>query len=273
VPERAVAWEAALDVAAGLGLRAEHPVVLADRNNTIIRLGSIVAKVGTSHFRDARLESLQRELAVSAHLAARGAPVIPPARDLPPGPHQSRGMTVTLWEYVEPVPDAAPAPSELAAAIKLVHEALGSFAGSLPRFDLELEDAKALLHPDRSPALQAEDRRFLLSVIAELEATLPPGGSPLHGSPHADNWLMSADGPLLLDFETACRGPVEWDLTTLGDDVHAFFPDADRELISSLGRMRSVCVAAKCWVAPERAPQLREAAEVHLKLLRGERVD
>jgi hypothetical protein len=38
-------------------------------------------------------------------------------------------------------------------------------------------------------------------------------------------------------------------------------------------RMRSVCVAAKCWVAPERAPEVREAAHVHLKLLRGEEPD
>jgi hypothetical protein len=38
-------------------------------------------------------------------------------------------------------------------------------------------------------------------------------------------------------------------------------------------RMRSACVVAKCWVAPERAPQLRDAAHVHLELLRGHRLD
>ena len=78
---------------------------------------------------------------------------------------------------------------------------------------------------------------------------------------------------MLLDFETACRGPVEWDLAALGDDALALFPDADHDLISTLGRMRNVCVAAKCWVAPERDPELREAADVHLKLLRGQPVD
>ena len=96
---------------------------------------------------------------------------------------------------------------------------------------------------------------------------------PLHGSPHAANWLLSADGPLLLDFETACLGPVEWDLSALGDDVLACFADVDRDLIAILRRMRSVCVAAKCWVAPDRAPQLREAGLVHLKLLRGQVLD
>jgi len=55
--------------------------------------------------------------------------------------------------------------------------------------------------------------------------------------------------------------------------VLGFFPDADRALISTLRRMRSVCVATKCWVAPERAPEVREAANVHLMLLRGQRLD
>jgi aminoglycoside/choline kinase family phosphotransferase len=77
---------------------------------------------------------------------------------------------------------------------------------------------------------------------------------------------------LLLDFETACHGPVEWDLAALADDALVFFA-ADYELIPMMRRMRSVCLAAKCWVAPERAPELREAADVHLNLLRGQPLD
>jgi len=256
---RQLACEAALSVAAELGVEVREPVVLADRNNTIVRLAPapIVAKVGTSHFRDARLESLERDLAVSLHLTARGAPVIPPASEVP---HRARGLTVTLWEYVEPVAHAAPD----AAALEQVHDALADFAGPLPWFGVELDDARRLLQPDRSPALPDDDREFLLNVIGELE--LPAGGRPIHGSPHEGNWVVGADGPLLLDFETACRGPVEWDLMAVGEE-------APRALMATLGRMRSVCVAAKCWVEPERDPALREAAEVHLKLLRGQPLD
>ena len=275
---RRLAGEAALGVAARLGVDGQRAVILEDRNNTIVRLAPvpIVAKVGTSHFRDARLESLERELVVASYLAPRGAPVIRPARQVPPGPHRWRRLTLTLWEHVEPIPRAELAPAETAAAIELVHEALSGFDGSLPFFALELDDARRLLQPHRSPSLADVDRRFLLSVVDELDATLATlvdGGRPLHGSPHEGNWLMTADGPLLLDFETACVGPVEWDLAALGDEELGFFPDADRELIGTMRRMRSVCVAAKCWVAPERAPQLREAAEVHLKLLRGQPPD
>jgi hypothetical protein len=56
-------------------------VILRDWNNTIVQLAParIIAKVGTSHFRDARLESLERELVVATYLSTRGAPVSAPS--------------------------------------------------------------------------------------------------------------------------------------------------------------------------------------------------
>jgi len=202
--------------------------------------------------------------------------VVGPTRDVPPGPHYWHELTLTLWPHIEPVPGAALAPAEMAAAIKIVHEALTDFDGDLPFFVLELDGARRLLQPHRSPDLAPADRRFLLGVVTEVQtvlAALRMACRPLHGSPHDANWLPSVDGPLLLDFETACFGPIEWDLAALRDDALAFFSDADRGLIFTLRRMRSVCVAANCWVAPERAPELREAGHVHLKLLRGQPLD
>ena len=213
---RRFAVEAALDVVGKLGVPADGPVVLSDANNTIVRLAPapIVAKVGTSHFRDARLESLERELAVAAYLAGRGAPIVRPTEDVPPGPHCWRDLTVTLWQYAEPVRDARPASRESAAALATVHRAMVDFPGSLPSFAVELEDARRLLRPQRSPAVAADDRRFLLSVVDDLQAELsklsPVAYQPLHGSPHEGNWLCASEGLVLLDFETACRGPLEW---------------------------------------------------------------
>ena len=275
---RQLAREAALAVAAELGLAPDGAVILEDWNNTIVRLGNtgVVVKVGTSHFRDARLESLGRELAVSAYLAARGAPVARPTEEVAAGPYHWRGFDLTLWRYLVPIPGAELRPASAAAALTVVHEAMVGFDARLPVFTVELDDAERLLQPDRSPTLGAADRGFLLSVLGELRAALRGLGArcrPLHGSPHGANWLLTADGALLLDFETACLGPVEWDLSALGDDAIGYFPDADLELLDVLGRMRSVCVAAKCLVAPERAPKLREAARVHLKLLRDQRLD
>jgi thiamine kinase-like enzyme len=171
-------------------------------------------------------------------------------------------LTITLWRYVEPIPGAAPTSAQTAAALTDVHDALADFEGTLPAFTVELNDARRLLHPERSPALKTSERRLLSNVVSEVQATvatLELTHRPLHGSPHYGNWISSADGPLLLDFETACRGPVEWDLAALTDDALALFPDADRKLIFTMRRMRSVCVAAKSWAAPERAPELRDA--------------
>ena len=103
-------------------------------------------------------------------------------------------------------------------------------------------------------------------AVSELRAD----GQALHGSPHSGNWLSAPSGPLLLDFETACRGPLEWDLSAMSDDDVAKFPSADLEVLSLLRRVRSLCVAVKCWIEPDRAPELAEAAQVHLRLLRGE---
>ena len=80
-----------------------------------------------------------------------------------------------------------------------------------------------------------------MGVVSEVEAALAAVTAPrraLHGSPHGGNWLVSANGPRLLDFETACCGPVEWDLSALPDDAVAFFPAADRELVAYAQRLR-----------------------------------
>jgi Ser/Thr protein kinase RdoA (MazF antagonist) len=232
--------------------------------------------VGTSHFRDVTVESLERELLVAAFLAEREAPVIAPTRNVAPGPHRWRNQTLTLWQYAEPVPGAAPNPADAAAALSAVHQALVDFPCPLPPFSLELEDVSRLLQRDRSPALAAADRSFLSSAVDELQVTLSVAATamrPLHGSPHAGNWLRTARGLLLLDFETACSGPIEWDLAALDDAAVDLFCDVNRDLIGLLRRMRSVCVAVKCWVEPSRAPEVLEAAHTHLKLLRGQPLD
>lgn len=45
------------------------------------------------------------------------------------------------------------------------------------------------------------------------------------------------------------------------------FPGVDGDLLALLRRLRSLCVAVKCWLDPERGPEVREAARVHLRLL------
>jgi hypothetical protein len=237
---RGLALEAALSVAARVGLVVDQPAILADSNNTIVLLSPspVVAKVGTSHFRDAELESLRRELAVAAHLSGLGAPVVAPAPAVDAGPHRWRNLTLTLWEYVPSTgQEVTREPAETAAALSAVHMALAGYPGELPRYDIELADARRLLQRKSSPTLSASDRRFLLGVVDELQERLPV--------------RIPRPRPLAV----------------------ALFAEIDLELVARLRRMRSVCVAAKCWTAPNRSPEVHTAAHVHLKLLRGEPLD
>ena len=102
---RRSATDVALGLGRELGIEVRQPRILKDSNNTIVHLAPapVVAKVGTSHFRDAKLESLARELAVATHLAKRESPTIRPALDVDPGPHVREDVTLTLWRYVEPL--------------------------------------------------------------------------------------------------------------------------------------------------------------------------
>lgn len=270
------ALRAATEVASRLGIEGSRPEILKDSNNTIVHLvpAPLVAKVGTSHFRPVALESLERELSVAQHLASKGAPVVRPASGVPPGPHRFGDLVITLWDFH---PQTAPDPSVDAAravALSVVHQRLLDYPLHLPPFTVELEDAERLLSERRLlVALAEKDREFLLDVHQEISSALAGVAleyRPLHGSPHSGNWLNATGGPLLLDFETACRGPVEWDLSAIGAEAASAFPDVDHNVLALLQRMRSLCVATKCCAEPDRAPEVQEAAQVHLRLLRGE---
>jgi len=271
---RARASQAAVAVARRYGLEDCRPIVLQDWNNTIVHLApaSVVAKVSTSPLGQAGSRALTRELAVALHLAAAGAPVVPPSSELPPGPHRHAGTELTFWTLcahgsgeIDPV--------EAGETLRATHEALATYAGTLPRFTDQLTEVRGVLDdPSALRALAAQDRQFLKLMLDELEGRLGRVTfelRPLHGEAHLGNVLKTPSGLLWLDFESACLGPLEWDLSMLPLEALAAFASVDEPLLALLRRLRSLCVAVWCWVQPERAPEVREAAEFHLASLRG----
>lgn len=54
----------------------------------------------------------------------------------------------------------------------------------------------------------------------------------LRGEPHPGNLLKTDSGILFVDLETGCRGPVEYDLAHVPEEVSARYPDVDPELLS-----------------------------------------
>jgi hypothetical protein len=76
------------------------------------------------------------------------------------------------------------------------------------------------------------------------------------------------DGLRWIDFDTVCRGPVEWDLAHLPHEAVTAFPEADLELLDAMRALQSAEVAIWCWHSYGRAPEVDEAAHLHLQRVR-----
>lgn len=259
---------AARAIATRYGVTCDRPSILQDSNHTVIHLAPapIVAKVATSP----EESSLADEVAVATFLASRKAPVVPPSDLLPPGPHWEDDLEVTFWTNC-PHESGEPPPAVLGRSLQALHEVLTSCPLPLRAWDRFDGVEYVLFDPSALTSLSADDRSFLRRRYEELTSAISTfhiTARPLHGEPHAANLLMSTHGPRWIDFESACLGPQEWDLTVLPDKtVFRYFTDVNADLLRLLRLMRSLCVAVWCWLDPGRAPALRRAGEYHLRAL------
>jgi hypothetical protein len=262
-------------VARNLGLTVEQPMPLRSTNNAVawLRPANVVAKV--SAVRNSRLHI---ELEVARELCALGGPVVSPAPELPDLVHCCGGLEMTFWRYHAQLTSAEPPPDRVALALRQLHATLGrlppALRARLPSYLAELSAARALLaDPAALPAITSGDRDLLASTFDRLQArldALAPADRfiPIHGAPHPYNVLVVGDEPLFIDFETACMGPVEWDLAHLDPQGEPLFGDLlDSQVLWLCRSMASVNTATLCWADIDRG-DLREHAEWHLAHVR-----
>jgi thiamine kinase-like enzyme len=57
------------------------------------------------------------------------------------------------------------------------------------------------------------------------------GEQLLHGEPHPGNVLTTKNGLLFIDFETCCRGPIEYDLAHVPEEAAEHYPGANQDLL------------------------------------------
>jgi Ser/Thr protein kinase RdoA (MazF antagonist) len=207
---------------------------------------------------------------MASHLVSKGAPVVPPAGELPAGPHLYEEFVVTLWEWVDHVAadwDDADHLSLAAHALHRVHGALADFPGYLPEINDKLAGCRHLLENQcRLPALKSDDRTFLLTTYDRLFAGMnarPVIQAPIHGDAGLHNVFIRGRGAIFTDFEDACLGPREWDMSWIPDADLARFRPIDDHLLSVLRDLRRLCVSVWCWDQSD-LPEKREAAEYHL---------
>jgi hypothetical protein len=268
------AVQAAQEIARSHGIAAEQARVLHDANNVVVHLAPspVVAKICRASVGDHGWRKLATELEIARHLVRAGAPVVGPSQELPPGPHVQGDFAMTFWRHQDHDPDAVATSRGAGRALAEVHEALDSYPETFPSFlDRQVKRAEKILFSESAPSpLPTSERAFLCSQYLSITSELHDRKlrcRTLHGDPHRGNLLVSKAGYLLIDFESVCSGPLEWDLSALpGLGADAF--SVDKDLLSPLRRLRSLCVAVWCWTRSRTSTALDRAARNHMELLR-----
>ena len=206
--------DAAVAVAHRYGLEVTEPSVVRDLSNVLVHLAPapVIARVATTTAAarpDGARTWLARDVAMAGWLHARGAAVVAPSDELPPGPHDEDGLALSFWRLVDP---GAERPSAVRGGLELrvLHQRLDDFPGPLAPLSSVLDEARALV--DRCGLDAVRDP--LREAREAVEESAGPAQA-LHGDAHAGNLLCTGAGLLWTDFEDSCNGPVEWDLACL----------------------------------------------------------
>jgi aminoglycoside phosphotransferase (APT) family kinase protein len=246
------ATQAAMSSASSLGLTAYDAVVLHNSNKLTLRLQpcDVLAQVAPAAHQCAQLEVdiAQRLLEVGSPVAALEAPEVFVRDD----------YVVTLWTYYEPVTTQAIPPADYARALERLHAGMRRVDLPTPHFTDRVSEAQTLVADhDRTPKLADADRVFLASTLDRLRRAVGDCGRPeqlLHGEPHPGNLLSTPIGLLFIDFETCCRGPIEFDLAHAPDEVGGLYPGVDHHLLRDCRTLMLAMITTWRWDRDDQFP-------------------
>jgi aminoglycoside phosphotransferase (APT) family kinase protein len=244
---------AAKATATGIGLTVEDAIVLHNSNKLTVRLlpCDVVARVAPIAHQVA-----QFELDLAPQLLERGCPVAAVEPRGQPRVFERDGYAITLWTYYEPTPQEI-SPADYAHALVLLHAGMRTVDLATPHFTDRVDQAQELVGShDDTPALADADRKLLGDTLRDLRRRIGARGGAeqlLHGEPHPGNVLTTKDGLLFIDFETCCRGPVEFDLAHAPEEVGEHYPGVDQGLLRECRILVLAMIATWRW---ERGDQL-----------------
>lgn len=265
---RAVA--AARATAASLDLAAGDAVVLHDSNKLTLRLlpCDTVARVAPAAHQVA-----QFEIELARRLAETGSPAAALDPRVEPRVHRRAGFVITFWTYYEPTAPREVPPAEYADALHRLHTGLRPLDVPTPHFTERVRQAERLLASrDRTPALSPADRALLAETLRRTTRAIGARHRPeqlLHGEPHPGNLLTTGNGPRFTDFETGCRGPVEFDLAHAPAEVSAHYPGVDRGLLDECELLVLAMITTWRWDRDDQLPNGRRLGVEWLSQLRA----
>ncbi len=258
-----------MSIASALGLPVDDVIVLHDSNKLTVRLlpCDIVARVASIAHQVA-----QFEIGLARRLAESQSPVAALDPRAEPRVYERDGFAVTLWAYCKPAAPPEVSPADYANALERLHAGMRQLDVRTPHFTDRVEEAQRLVESSNlTPDLADADRELLITTLqSRKQAIIDRGGAEqlLHGEPHPGNVLSAKSGLLFIDFETCCRGPVEFDLAHVPEDVSERYAAADEDLLIECRGLVLAMVAAWRWDPGDQFPDRQRAAHALLSALR-----
>ncbi len=250
---RAVA--AAMSTASALDLTVDDAVVLQNSNKLSVRLlpCDVLARVAPlAH------QLAQFEIELAQRLAETESPVAALEPRAEPRVYERDGFAVTLWTYYASVTPSDVAPADYADALERLHAGMRKLDVAAPHFTDRVAEAQQLVASrDLTPALPDAERELLISTLSGLRRAIAERGAAeqlLHGEPHPGNVLSTMNGPVFIDLETCCRGPVEFDLAHVPQEVIEHYLDVDQGLLGECRGLMLAMVAAWRWDRGDQFP-------------------
>ena len=266
---RAVA--AGMSTASALGLLVDDAVVVHNSNRIAVRLlpCDVLARVAyVAHQAGAKFE-----VEVAGRLAQTESPVAEPEPRVEPRVYVRGGFAVTLWKYYEPVPSREIAPSEYAQVLERLHAGMRQIDVTAPHFTDRIEEAQSLVgNRAHTPELADTERELLSKTLRNLRRAVEGRGAGeqlLHGEPHPGNLLRTKRGLLFVDLETCCRGPVEFDIAHAPQEVSAYYPAANQDLLRECRILVLAMITTWRWDRGDQLPNGRQLGTEWLSQIRA----
>jgi hypothetical protein len=257
-----------MSIATTLDLGVDDAVVLHDSNRLAVRLVPCDVLARVAH---AGNRSAQFEVDLALRLAETDSPIAPLEPRVEPLVYGLDGFAVTLWTY-EPQEPQGVSRDDYAHALKRLHEGMQGLVIDTPHYSDRVAEAREIVEqPDRSPELEDGDRELLSRSLRRQRRAIDDRASVeqlLHGEPHPGNVLSTRNGPLFIDIETCCRGPVEFDLAHVPEEVSERYPNADQAVLGESRGLVLAMVAAWRWDRGDQLPNGRRAGRDLLDALR-----
>jgi hypothetical protein len=268
-PDVARAVGAAEEVALALGLDVADARVLHCSNKLTLRLlpTDVVARVAFAGH-----GVFHTELEIGRRLAEIGAPVARLESRVESRVYERHGFALTLWTYYEQTGQNV-SPPAYSNALGRLHAGMAKIDLAVPHFSERVAEAQQLVaSPERTPGLEDAERTLLGCALRRQRCEVGERFSAeqlLHGEPHAGNLLDTTSGPLFIDLETCCRGPVEFDLAHVPEEVSDCYPCADQELLRACRLLVLAMVAAWRWDRADQFPDGKRAGQELLAAIRA----